>query len=374
MPQPSSTMKIRAERAALADALGWVARAIPKNPPAPVLGGVRLSAAEGVVRLSAFDYQNQHTAAVEATVGDEGECVVPGLFLRNAITGGRGAEVDLILDGARLEIASGRSTYRAQCFTTSDAPDLPPFPDVRGVVDADRLRDAVAMIAPAISDDPLFPEVCGVHIEGDAHLLALVATDRHRFHTIEIPWSGGDPFELTIPGRSLVEAVKGMSEDVEVGVSESLLGLSDGRRHWTTRLFDRPYAPWRRVLTGAAEKCVERLSVDRAELLAAVKQVGSMTDAERPIVLDFTGGELTVRTPEQDQGEGLEALAAEGDAAVCIATNPRFLADALAVTDGPIEIHHGGSYVKGGTYIVADQSRPELTLIVMSKSMPGGAK
>jgi DNA polymerase III sliding clamp (beta) subunit (PCNA family) len=44
----------------------------------PVLGGVRVSASEGVVRLSAFDYEKQHTAAIEATIGDEGECVVPG--------------------------------------------------------------------------------------------------------------------------------------------------------------------------------------------------------------------------------------------------------------------------------------------------------
>src|SRR5690242_2739192 len=117
MPHPGSTMKIRAERAALAEALGWVARALPKNPPMPVLAGVRVSASEGVVRLSAFDYETQHTAAIEATVGDDGECVVPGLFLRDAIAGGRGAEVDLVLDGNQLEIASGRSTYRARCFT-----------------------------------------------------------------------------------------------------------------------------------------------------------------------------------------------------------------------------------------------------------------
>lgn len=371
-------MKIRVERAALADALGWVARAIPKNPPVPVLGGVRVAASEGVIRLSAFDYTNQHTAAIEATIGDEGECVVPGLFLRDAISGGRGSEVDLILDGAELEIASGRATYRARCFTTADAPNLPLFPDVRGVVNADLLRDAVAMIAPAISDDPLFPEVCGVHIEGDGQTLTLVATDRYRFHAIEVPWSGGAAFEVTVLGGSLVQAVKGMSEDVEVGVSEGLLGLSDGRHQWTTRRIthaaDRPYAPWRRVLTGATAKCVEVVGLDLNDLRAAVKQVGSMADVGLPIVLDFTEGELTVRTPTQDQGEGLEVLATEGSGEVSIATNPRFLADALAATTGPIEIRYGGSYDRSGTFIVADRSRPELTLLIQSKSMPGGTQ
>lgn len=366
-------MKIRAERSALADALGWVARAIPKNPQVPVLAGVRVSASAGVVRLSAFDYENHHTAATEATIGDEGECVVPGLFLRDAITGGRSAEVDLILDGAQLEIASGRSTYRARCFAMDDAPDLPAFPTVSGIVNADRLRDAVAMIAPAISDDPLWPEVQGVHIEGDGQTLSLVATDRFRFHTIEIPWSGDASFEVTVPGRSLVEAVKGMGDDVEVGVSDNLFGLSDGRHQWTTRRFDRAYAQWRRVLATNADRCVESVGVNRSDLLAAVKQVGSMTEREQPILLDFTDGELAVRTPEQEQGEGLEVLAAEGGGAVCIATNPRFLADALGVTTGPVEIRYGGSYAKSGAYIVVDKAHPELSLIVQSKSLPGGA-
>lgn len=374
MPQPSSTMKIRAERIALADALGWVARAVPKNPSTPVLGSVRVSASGGVVTLSAFDYETQHTAAIEATVGDEGQCVVPGLFLRSAITGGRGAEVDLILDGPQLEITSGRSTYRARCFDAANAPTLPPFPSVHGVVDADRLRDAVAMIAPAISDDQPNPNTQGVHVEGDAQTLTLIATDRYRFHAVEIPWNGDGTFEVTIPGRALVEAVKGMNESVEVGVSENMLGLSDGRHQWTTRRFDTPYVEWRRVLSSYTEKCSEAVGVDLSDLLAAVKQVGSATEAERPIILDFTNGELAVRTPEQDQGEGLEVIDTEGTTSLTIATNPRYLADALSVASGPIEIHYGGSYAKSGAFIVADQAHPELTLIVMSKSMPGGTK
>lgn len=375
LPTDTHTMKIRVERTALTDALTWVARALPKNPSIPVLTGVRISASEGVVCLSAFDYDTQHTAAIEATVGDDGQCVAPGLFLRAAITGARGAEVDLILSGAQLEVASGRSTYRARCYDESDAPNLPKFPKVQGVVDADRLRDAVAILAPAINDDmTTFPGSRGIHIEGTADTLSLVATDRYRFHAIDLPWRGDEPFEVTIPGRSMVEAVKGMAEGVEVAVDNNLFGLSDGRRQWTTRRNGHEYIDWRRVVALYNEKCSESISTDLGDLLAAVKQVGSLTENERPIVVSFEGDELIVGTPQQEQGEGSEVLTAEGGSPVAIATNPRYLADALAVTEGPVEIRYGGDYSKSGAFIVADTSNPDVTLIVMSKSMPGGTK
>lgn len=374
MPQPSFTMKIRAERSALDDALGWVARALPRNPLHPVLAGVRVHAAAGIVRLSAFDYENQHTAAVEATVGDEGECIAPGAFLKYAVSGGRGAEVDLILDGPQLEISSGRSGYRARCLAMQDAPDLPRFPEVQGVASADRLRDAVTMVAPAITDDSPFSENKGVHIEGTRSELTLVATDRYRVHSVTLPWNGDGEFECTMPGKPLIEAIKGMAEDVEVGVSENLFGLSDGRHQWTTRKFATPYLQWRRAVEIYTTRCQDSLSLDRDDLLGAVRQVGALIESNLPVVLDFYEGELSVRMPEQDQGDGCEVLAAEGDTPVLIATNPRFLADAIAVTTGPIELRYGGSYAKSGGFIVADQSNPELTLIVMSKSQPGGTR
>jgi DNA polymerase-3 subunit beta len=298
----------------------------------------------------------------------------PGLFLRDAITGSRGTEVDLILDGQRLEISSGRSTYRAPCFAISDAPDLPPYPEVRGVVSPDLLREAVARVAPAISDDPLFKLVQGVRIEGDERSLTLVASDRFRVHVAEIPWSADGSFALTVLGASLVAATKGMTEDVEVAVSDNLLGLRDGRYQWTARLLDQPFAQWQRVLSGATDRCVESVKVERSDLLAAVKAVGSMTEEGQPVLIEFADGELTVSIPEQERGEGSEVLDAEGSGTFSLATNPRYLAEALTVTEGPVALRYGGSYANGGPFMIADSARPELSLFVQSKSMPGGTQ
>ena len=62
-------MKFQVERDALAEALAWVARALPSRPVVPVLSGLLLQAADGLT-LSCFDYEVSATAQIDAEVGD----------------------------------------------------------------------------------------------------------------------------------------------------------------------------------------------------------------------------------------------------------------------------------------------------------------
>src|SRR5438105_1943031 len=73
-------MKFRVEHDALADAVAWVARALPSRPVVPVLAGLRLEAGEGLT-LSCFDYELSATAQVVADVAEPGTALVPGRLL-----------------------------------------------------------------------------------------------------------------------------------------------------------------------------------------------------------------------------------------------------------------------------------------------------
>ena len=70
-------MKFQVDRDALAEALAWVARALPTRPVVPVLSGLRLEAADGLT-LSCFDYEVSATAQIEAEVAEPGTVIVPG--------------------------------------------------------------------------------------------------------------------------------------------------------------------------------------------------------------------------------------------------------------------------------------------------------
>ena len=66
-------MKFRVERDVLAEAVTWVARALPARPPVPVLAGLLLEAdPEGVLHLSSFDYEVSARVEVPSEVADAG--------------------------------------------------------------------------------------------------------------------------------------------------------------------------------------------------------------------------------------------------------------------------------------------------------------
>ena len=71
-------MRFLVERDALADALAWVARALPSRPVVPVLSGLRLEAGDGLT-LSCFDYEVSATAHLDAEVKEPGTVLVPSV-------------------------------------------------------------------------------------------------------------------------------------------------------------------------------------------------------------------------------------------------------------------------------------------------------
>jgi DNA polymerase-3 subunit beta len=362
-------MKTRTERGLLTDALTWVTRAVPRNPPAPVLAGVRLTASDGVLTVSAFDLETAHTAAVVSEVAGDGERLVSGLFLRDAVAGGRGSEVELVLDGDLLTVTSGRSVYRLRTMLLGDYPSLPPFPPVVGVVNPDALRDALAAVIPAVDDQSSVDKARGVHIEG-GDLLDIVGTDIYRLHHTTLPWDAEHPFEATVPARVLGPAAKVMDAAVEIAYEDGLLGLSDGTHQVTMRCYATRYAEWSRVIEQGQRSQVDHFTIDGGDLAGAVKQVGSMAPFA-PLILDYTDGEVSV-TVDAETGDGCEVLPATGDGpAFRASVNARYMGDLLAACrPGPVDVHYAAGTVAPLT--VVDPQQPHLTLILMTKRLTGG--
>ena len=71
-------MKLRVERDVLADSVAWAARTLPSRPSLPVLAGLVLTATDGVLTLSSFDYEVSGRVEISADVATEGTSLVSG--------------------------------------------------------------------------------------------------------------------------------------------------------------------------------------------------------------------------------------------------------------------------------------------------------
>jgi DNA polymerase-3 subunit beta len=365
-------MKLTAPRADLADAVAWVAQAIPKDPQQVALAGMKLSAADDTLTLQAFDWERGHTARVHVEGLDDGEVLVSGRFLNSVVGSLKGATVDLVLDDGTLTISTKASTYRAQAMDVSDFPALPPVPESRGVVDGDQLADLVNRCRGPVDDGSPFDQVRGLHLEGSADD-PLTGVGMSRFAGVEVvlPWQGQEPLDATLPSKTIAAAVKGLRGPVTIGQTDGVLGLSDAERTVTLRTFDAQFVDWRLALR-AASADVFAVTLDRDELADAVKRAGSLSDDEVPIALTFASGAVEIAIEAGERGMGDEVLDAHldnPDAGVgqVVRYSARLLGDVLSVMPpGQIRVGIG----KGPAVI-----RPvESDLAVTSFAMPRRVK
>lgn len=333
-------MKIRADRAELADAVTWVSQAISKKPAVLALSGMRIKAEGERLTLMAFDYDVSHSALVDVEVQSEGECLISGSFLREVLGGMRGKEVELVLDGRQLTIESGRASYRAQCMSLDDYPNLPKFPAASGEIPAENLTALVAATKYAVDDASAFGQVRGLHLEGDDKRLLMTGFNRSGGGYAEQPWAARGEISCQVPARAFDTAVRGLHGTVGIGIDRGGVGLGDETRRVTLRTFDTEYLDWRRILRDEHDDTVT-LEVDVDELAAAVKRVGALA-GDMPIALDVIAEEVAV-SAVTDGTDGCEALDAKADGEIRVGFGPRLLLDALsAVPGGRVRIGFNG--------------------------------
>ena len=362
-------MKIRAERAPLADALAWVAQAIAKNPASPALSGIRLTAQGSTLTASAFDYDRAHTARVDVDADSEGECLIHGNFLRAIVGAMSSSEVGLTLDG-NLTIKSGGSRYRTQPLRVEDYPTVPALPAAAGEAGASDLTAAVNAVKHPIDDGSPFPAVRGLRIEG-GNELDLFGMDRFRLARAVVPWKWTTDLAATVHSGTFVAAVKGMSGSVTLRAEDGLFGLSDATRAVTMRTYADEYSPkWRSFLEVNLED--PTISLDSGDLKDAIKRVRELNIAdESAITVAFGDGQLTIDAHTDGIGDGTESVEGETEGSASRGFNPRLLTDALtAAPDGPMTIHAGAK----GLWIFQPADRDHLTFAVMTKTLPGGTR
>ena len=215
-------MRFRIERDALAEAVAWVARALPSRPVVPVLSGMLIEATDEGLALSCFDYDVSARFEVAAEVIEPGTALVPGRLLAEitrSLAGGR-AEFDSEPDAVRL--TCGAAEFTLVKLPVEDYPALPGLPPCGGTVDGAELAAAVSQVASSASRDDTLPMLTGVFAEIDGDTITLAATDRYRLAVRQLSWTPARPdlrASALVPARALAEAARTMTSGGRVAIS-----------------------------------------------------------------------------------------------------------------------------------------------------------
>jgi len=334
-------MHIRVERDTLAQAVTWAARTLPSRPSMPVLSGVMIIADNDSLTLSSFDYEISARVQVTVDVIEIGRVLVSGRLLADITKSLPAAPVVLKLEGSRVLIECGRSSFTLPTLPVEDYPSLPDMPITAGNVNGDVFAEAVAQVAIAAGKDDTIPVLTGIRMEIDGSSITLAATDRYRLAVRTFPWtptSHSIELNTLVPARILADAAKSMgaAKIVELAIApdgEKLIGFEAEGIRTTTRLLDGEFPKYRSLLPNESSTTAV---VDTTDLVNAVKRVALVAERNTPIRMNFSNGEINMRAGSGDDAQATEVLEAQLDGdPIEIAFNPGYLLDGLHAIDAP---------------------------------------
>lgn len=342
-------MKFTVDRDVLAEAVGWVARALPTKPVLPVLSGMLLHAGAQQLTLSCFDYDVSALMTVEADVQEPGAALVPGKLLAEITRSLPGRPVVFADDPDGIAIACGSAAFTLISLPPEEYPALPELPVLAGTVDGGELAVAIGQVGPAASRDDTLPILTGVNLEIDAETITLVATDRYRLSMRELGWepAAGEPSTLLVPAKSMSDAARMMSSGVPVRImlgadagTDAMVGFDAGERRLTTRLIAGEFIKYRSRFPAEFSCHVELPSAVFAE---ALRRVSLVAEPGTPVRLAFTSDHVSIEAGSKGHARANETVPAEfsGDEPD-IAFSPQYLLDGVLAASTSAASDSGG--------------------------------
>lgn len=336
-------MKFKVAKDALSEAVQWTARALPARPAVPILAGVKITAIDGTLELSSFDYEVSARGEVAAEVDTPGEALVSGKLLSDISKSLPNRDVHFELEDNRIRIKCGNAGFTLATMSLDDYPVAPALPQKLGTVDATEFAQAIHQVVIAASKDETLPLLTGVRIEIEGPNMTLLATDRYRLALRNMQWEPADPdvkATVLVKSKVLADVARSMASagnidiflnQVEGDERNSIIGFSAGGRQATSVLMDGDYPPVRKLFP---ETTPLQYVCNRQELLEAVKRVSLVAEHKTSVRLSFADGALVLEAGQGDNAsakEGVEVFSHSED--LNTAFNPQFLQEGLAVCE-----------------------------------------
>lgn len=339
--EAAQSVKFKVDRDVLADAVTWTTKSIPQRPAVPVLTGLLITAnADGSVDLAVFDYEVSARARIAADVEVEGTILVSGRLLADIARALPPQPVVFELDGTKVSVTCGSSRFALMTMPVEEYPALPDVPETTGVISASDFQAAVGQVNIATSKDETLPILTAMRVEIEGDRVTLLATDRYRLAVREFTWNPRNPqveAVALVRGKTMAEAAKAMSGDIEIALAESggkeMLAFSSEGRVTTSLLVEGDYPKVRSLFP----KDVAITAVlETSALREAVRRVSLVAERNSPIKFEFADGSLVLRAGAGDDAQATEALPAtiEGED-ITTGFNPGYIAEGLAQIDTP---------------------------------------
>lgn len=329
-------MKLVCDGLDLSDSVLKVIKGTSNKTTNPILEGIKLSAENDELVLSATDLELAIIKTIKAEVFLDGETVVPGRFFSEFIKKLTNEKIELNLDTTnKMNIKYTDSVSNVQCLNASE------FPNIKNLVDADhfeiKARDFKTLINKTIfsvAQDDARPILKGTLLEVEDGKLKAVALDGYRLALAQKPLiSSTSNIKVIVPARSLSEISKLLDDDVDtikVFVQQNYLMVEVNNTKIISRLFDGDFINYKQIIPNDFSTTV---TVNKEQLENALDRASLLSRIDKNNLVKFDVGEkVMLLSSKSDIGDIKENITISLDGKdLSIAFNARYFSEALRV-------------------------------------------
>lgn len=319
--------------------------AISTKTAIPILKGLKLEVTEQGITLAGSNTEISIEAFIDVadeeaalSVESTGATVLhPASLFRSIITNLPGEEFTLEMkDQVTALISAKDSQFEIQVMDSHDYPRLPNMDTMNAFkLPVHILKEIISQTTIAVSPHESRPILTGVQFTIHDGSFKAVATDSHRLsqRIVHLDHVNDLDYQMVIPGNSLKELVKILSDDLEevtVAIADNQILFQTEDTHFYSRLLEGNYpqtdqlfsSEWATKITVGIPEL--KGAVNRASLIAREGNNNVVTLNISSDQLQITGKSLDVGIVEED----ISYQSIEGDD-LTISFNPDYLKEAL---------------------------------------------
>ncbi|MGB8344890.1 MAG: DNA polymerase III subunit beta [Ktedonobacteraceae bacterium] len=374
-------MKITCKQQDLSRGLSIVSHSVSNRTTLPILANILLATDNGRLRLSATNLEIGINCWVAAQVEEEGSTTVPAKTLTELVNTLPPGDISIseAEDSNRVSIKTEGSNANIKGI---DASEFPLIPSAEGgeppvTLDAATLKEMIAEVVIAASDDESRPVFTGVLVQVGNERITFAAADAFRL-AVRIDALPGDDTsrpDILIPARTMSELSRVLPSEGSVQMivtpNRSQVLFHTDTVDLVSRLIDGNFPNYNQIIP---KEHTTRAVLDTKEFAAHVKRAAIFArDSSNIMRLKISSegseegaGKLIIEANADDLGDNVSELNArvEGPDQQII-FNVRYLSDVLAVLDVPQVAIEVNAATKPGVIRPEGENAANYTYVIM---------
>lgn len=334
-------MEFHATQAPLAKALTQVSRVVQPQNTLPILSGIELKAADGLLTLTATDLTVQIQVELPVDVATPGQVILPASTLTDLVNRLPTATVAFTLNPStnQMTVRYGRNHTVINGFADSSLPMLPMLtaPHASITLSSAVLSAFSRQLLFATSKEETRPILKGIFLQLGSGRLVAAATDGSRLSQtwVPVPDYRGEDTPMVLPAKILLEAARlgGGAQPLTLSLGSEVAEFFAAGVRLTTRLLNGQYPDYQRVIP---VDYVATIRVDLPAFRGALERVNLIASKDRAgsVRLSHTPGQIAIAATASEVGQAFESLDCDSSGPeLQILFNPAYLLEAVKSLD-----------------------------------------